>query len=340
MLTFRSFIFEEVNDNPNKVGGVSNNTKGVLHEILTGYHLNGGKHMEKHVNKEGETPEQTHNRLKQQIHPKDYERINARAKSAANDIRKNIEANHPGHSIVAVTHTSKPGDTEKVTGVKASQKQDSSDIYVSTQNKKKKESLHHGFSLKVSDNPTKKLPSSSLGVESSGSNTPKLHAKHKEEILSSYPELKGKNAGERKAWAKANPEKHAKIREKNRSLLASVAQSHAEELQNNLKNGNHEAVISHIRNVLHAHQTPAEQAGKGTFNKHTTYEAAKGTQHETSQPGQSFEHILNDHKNITVRASGGSVHFYHKGKKFASQAHKFNSQSDPLSSIKSAGREA
>jgi hypothetical protein len=99
MKSFKTFLNEEIYfednlteaaDDASKEGGVSNNTKGVLHEILTGKHLNGGKHMEKHVNEHGETPEQTHDRLKKAIHPADYKRIDANAKSAADHIKKHI----------------------------------------------------------------------------------------------------------------------------------------------------------------------------------------------------------------------------------------------------------
>lgn len=347
MKSFKTYIKEEffsfeeddllleAKDDATKVGGASNNTKGVLHELLTGYHLNGGKHMEHHPNEQGETPQQAHDRLKSQIHPKDYEKINQRAKSAANDIRSNVEQN--GHKIKAVHWTSKPGDTEKVTGVKATQKQDASDLYVTTDHKKEGET-HHGVSLKVSDKSSKNVPASSLGMKSSGEKAQSLYKEHQKKIKQMHPELEGKNDEARKEWARNNPEAHEQIKKENAKLLHTVASHHAAELQNHLANGNHEHVVNHIRDVLGAHTTPAQEAGKGKYMKHTSYETAKGTQHHTSDPGKDYEHILNDHKNITVQASGGQVHYYHKGKKFASQAHKFDSQSDPLSTIKSAGK--
>ena len=331
-------LTEATKDDPTTENGVSNNTKGVLHEILTGKHLNGGKHMEKHVNEHGETPTQTHDRLKPQIHPKDYERINAKAKSAAEHIRAGLEASHPGHKIQTVTHTSKPGDTEKVTGVKASQKQDSSDIYVSTKHPKTGKMVHHGISLKVSDKANKNVPSSSLGMKSGGEKAPALYKEHQNNLKKTYPELVGKNETARKEWAKANPKKHDAIKSENRKLLSTVAHHHAAELQHKLDTGNHKEVISHIREVLHAHQTPAQESGKATFQKHTTYQTGKGVQHHSNDPSSEHEHIFKDHKNIKVKASGGSVHFYHKDKKFATQSHKLDSQSDPLSSLKSAGK--
>ena len=346
MKNFKSFLAEqeyyleeminEAADDASKEGGVSNNTKGVLHELLVGKHLNGGKHLEKHKNENDETPQQAHDRLKKQIHPKDYERIHANAKSAAEHIKKHIESEHKGHTVHEVHWTSKPGDTEKVTGHKASQKEDSSDVYVTTKDKKGNVK-HHGVSLKVSDKSSKNIPSSSLGMESGGSKAREHFEAHKKAILDAHPQLKGKNKDQRKEIAKADPKLHADVKKRNQELLHKVAHSHAAELQHHLDTGNHEHVVKHIREVLHAHKTPAEEKGH-SFIKHTTYQTAKGVQHHTSKPSEDHEHILKDHKNISVKSSGGSVHFYHNGKKFASQAHKFDSQSDPLSSLKSAGK--
>jgi hypothetical protein len=337
---YESLYLEELNeavDDATKEGGVSNNTKGVLHELLVGRHLNNGKHLEKHKNENDETPQQAHDRLEKQIHPNDYNRIAANAKSAAAHIKAHIDSTHKGHVMHAVHWTSKPGDTEKVTGHKASQKEDSSDVYVTTKHPKTGKETHHGISLKVSDKSNKNIPASSLGMESGGSKAREHFNSHKTAILKAHPDLSGKNKVERKEILKSNPKMQADIKKRNQDLLHKVAHSHASELQHHLDSGNHEHVVKHIREVLHAHSTPAEEKGH-TFIKHTTYQTAKGVQHHTSKPSEDHEHILKDHKNITVKSSGGSVHFYHNGKKFASQAHKFDSQSDPLSSLKSAGR--
>lgn len=114
-------------------GKVSSDTKGKMHELLVGYHLLGGKHMEKHPDKHGDTPEEAHNRLKKTVHPTDYKKMNDRAKSAASDIKKKVEAN--GHKIHQVHWTSQPNDLLRTTGIKASQKEDSSDIVVTTHKK-------------------------------------------------------------------------------------------------------------------------------------------------------------------------------------------------------------
>ena len=329
MLNFKTYIEEAL------VNKIDNNTKGVMHELLTGYYLNKGKHMPKHIGKTGESAEDTYNRYSKTIHPTDLKTLHSRAKSAAEDIRKQAEVN--GHKVHSVHWTSKPGDLHKSTGIHATQKEDPSDIVVSTSHGGSgKNAKHHGVSLKVSDK-TAKVPSSSLGMASASSNAKDMLAKHKKEITSMHPGLGAPNKAARKAFVKSNPAIHNKVKEKNRTFLANMAKSHATELQNKIKSGKHDEVVKHVREVLHAHNTPMQGSGHNHI-KHTTYETAKGAKHATENPGQDYEHILKDPKNISVEHSGSQVIFKHKGKKFASQAHKFDSQSDPLSSLKSAGR--
>jgi len=368
MLNFKSFISEDVKlnkiieeidylleqnseskipapgtESQQERGKVDNNTKGVLHEHLVGYHLLGGKHMTLHPNEHKESPEQAHDRLAATLHPDDYNKIYERARKAAEHIRSHLPA---GHEIVAVHHTSKPGDTEKVTGQKATQKEDSSDIYISTRHPKTGKITHHGISLKVSDRSSKNVPASSLGMESSGSKARELANKHKKDILTAHPELQSlTNSDKRKEWLKhpKNVKAAADIKQRNLSLLRQVAHSHAAELQHKLDSGDHESVVSHIRDVLSAKKTPAQRAGHN-FIKHTSYETAKGTQFHASNPGEDFEHIFKNPKNIRIASSGTQTHFYHTDpetgieRKFATQAHKFDSQSDPLSTLKSAGK--
>lgn len=114
-------------------GKVSSDTKGKMHELLVGYHLNSGKHMSKHPDKIGDTPKQAHDKLKSTVHANDYKKMNTRAKSAANDIKKQVETN--GHKIHDVHWTSKPGDIHRSTGISSSQKEDASDIVITTHKK-------------------------------------------------------------------------------------------------------------------------------------------------------------------------------------------------------------
>jgi hypothetical protein len=345
MLSFLEFILseeyleeEKEKEDPSVLGSAGNDTTGKLHETAVAKFLNGGKFANQYKNENHETPKEAHNHLASRIHPDDYRKIMKNASGAARDILQRLKKTHPGHKITSVKWTSKHGDTQKVTGVPATQKEDSSDIYVTTEHPETGEVLHHGISLKATGKSSKHITSANLGQESSGNNAARHLDTHRKKILKSHPELQNMNADSRKEWAKKNPEKHENIKSANRALLTRIAHDHAAELQTRLNTGDHKHVINHIRDVLGARITPAEKAGVGTFIKHTTYQTADGPQYYTSHPGKDYEHILKDHKNITVKASGGSVHFYHKGVKFASQAHKFSSQSDPLSSIASAGK--
>ena len=76
----RAFLNEEAD----KVGS---NTSGVLHELLVGHHLLGGKHMSKHPDVDGLSPEQAHNKLRASITPAQYNELNNKAKATADHIR-------------------------------------------------------------------------------------------------------------------------------------------------------------------------------------------------------------------------------------------------------------
>jgi hypothetical protein len=126
------FHIKEDSELPER-GNVSSDTKGKLHELLVGYHLLGGRHMSKHVDKEGDSPSEAHDKLKSSVHPDDYRKMNAKAKSAAAHIKKSVEVG--GHKIHDVHWTSKPGDLHRSTGIHASQQEDASDIVVTTRKK-------------------------------------------------------------------------------------------------------------------------------------------------------------------------------------------------------------
>jgi hypothetical protein len=70
---------------------VQSNTKGVLHELLVGYHLNGKNHLDKHPDVFGDSPKQAHDRLKKTVTPEQYKIMNQRAEAAANDIRVKLK---------------------------------------------------------------------------------------------------------------------------------------------------------------------------------------------------------------------------------------------------------
>ena len=305
-------------------GKVSNDTRGKLHELLVGKHLNGGKHMEHHPDKSGDTPEEAHNKLMKTVHKNDYKKIDAKAKSAANDIKKRVEQN--GHKIHSVHWTSQKNDVSKTTGIKSTQNEDSSDIVVNT--KKGKNIKHHGVSLKVSTGKTKHIGTSNLGLKNaSGKNADKLVSAHKTAILKHYPDLANRTLAYRKEQMKNNPKMAAHIKTKNKELLDNLAKDYHEHLTSLPKR----EMVHHIRNIIHAHPTPMQKQGH-THTRHiTTAGKTPGEYvHHSMDPASHHEHILNKPHEIEVHHNGSTVYFKHKGKTFASHSFKFKSQSDPL----------
>lgn len=324
-----------------KIKKASSDTKGKLHEILTGYHLNGGKHMEKHPDKNGDSPSEAHTKLKSSIHPTEYKKIHDRAKSAANDIKKKVETE--GHKVHSVHWTSQPNDLLRTTGIKATQKEDSSDVVVSTHKKvgRKTEVKHHGVSLKVTDSGSKHVPTSNLGIKSLGPKAQSHHDEHRRAILKKFPKLvtHATNASQRKEMQTKDPKIKEFVHKKNTETLHKIAG----DLHHHLTNGPKDKLVHHVREVIHAHATPMQREGHNHL-RHVSYTAGKkeggGFKHDSIDPSKHHEHILNNPNHITVEHHGTSLHFKHKGKTFARHAIKFSSQSDPLSSVKSSGQTA
>lgn len=330
MKSYSQFL-SEAKDAKEAADKASSNTKGVLHELLVGYHLGGGKHMERHKNAEGDSPKQAHDKLKASIHPDAYKRINNKAKSAAKDLHHHLLRS--GHTINHVHWTSKNGDIERSTGIKSTQKEDASDIMIKTH--KAGVTKFHGVSLKVTDKASGSVPVSNPGMNAThGGET--IYVKHQADLKKKHPELaKLSNKAKRKEWMAKNPEHHASIKADNTEALHKIARHTHKQLTNMDKKD----LVKHIRNhILHAHKTPLQKLGHDHI-KHTTLgDGSKEFKFHHADPSSDHEHILRDHKNVSCEHRGNSVVFTHKGKPFARHDMKFDSQSDPLSTIKGVGR--
>lgn len=139
MLSFRQFLIlaEALK------GSESADDRGKLEEILTGFHLNGGKHV-KHFREEstGKTPKQVHDKIvekhfsepdsqgKTGTEHEDYKETLERTQMLAKKIKEHLENEHgasfdesKGH-IPHVYWTSNPNDPEKVTGIRSATRGD------------------------------------------------------------------------------------------------------------------------------------------------------------------------------------------------------------------------
>jgi hypothetical protein len=313
-----------LNEEAEKVGS---NTSGVLHELLTGYHLLGGKHMSKHHDVDGLSPEQAHDKLKASISPAQYDEINNKAKAAAEHIKKTL--NHHG-DVHDVAWTSKAGDIKRTTGIDSSQEEDPSDIVATTINGGKVK--HHGISLKTTEKKSGNVPVSNLGMEKTHGGGEILN-QHREGLKTAFPILKTlQNKELRKQWMKQNPEIESEIKKRNSQVLNNVAQNMSDRLSQLPK----EEYVNHIRSVIAAKPTPMQTLGH-VHMRHTAYGTGGNYSFHHTDPATEHENILNDPENITHERRGTSVVFSHKGKPFARHRIKFESQSDPLASVKGSG---
>lgn len=315
-------------------GKITSNSKGVLHELLVGYHLRGKKHMEKHADKAGDSPKQVHDKIKSQLHPDEYKKLHDKASSAAADVRKHIEKS--GRKIHDVHWTSKPGDTERSTGIKAGQKEDASDIVVHSH--KNNKTKYHGVSLKVTDTTNKHITASNPGMKANYSADHIVH-EHRTKIAKKYPELRNtKNKKERSAMMKKNSEMKSHVTNANKETAIKIAK-HTHDV---LSKGSKHDLVAHIKtHVLQTNKTPMEHLGHEHI-RHTTYIAKKnegsGLKHESVVPSEHWNHKLHDHQNITVHHEGTTLHFKHKGVTFASHRMRPSSISDPQTTFKGDGK--
>jgi len=317
-----------------KKSAFGSNDQGVLHELLVGKYLNNGKHMSKHPDSTGLSPKEAHDKIKAKATPEQYAHHEKRAKAAAADIKKHLESK--GHKVHEVHWTSKSGDTERSTGIPATQKQDQSDIVLHTRHKNKKKFV--GVGLKTTTGTNKHITASNAGMESTRGGQHIVDT-HRTELHKKHPELIGvTNPEKRKEMMDSNP----KLKQSISNLNKKATHDLAKHLHDSLHHAGTEEIAKHVRtHVLQANKTPMQEKGHDHI-RHTTYQTNKKegnkTVHHAMDPSHHWNHILNDHKNITIEHRGANVHFLHNGKKFATHRIRVSSSSDPLTSFKTDGK--
>jgi hypothetical protein len=95
--------------------GQESDTEGKLFEVLSGYHLNGKKHMNSY-REEGKLPQDIHDEIKSKISPEAYQRVNQHAMENAANIRQHLKDNGYKGKINHVVWTSQSGDIGHFTG--------------------------------------------------------------------------------------------------------------------------------------------------------------------------------------------------------------------------------
>jgi len=322
MIRFKEFLSLYLYEDDNKKTDVQ--TNGDMHELLTGYHLLGGKHMENPPNSKKETPEEAHDRIKKTMTPQDYDDHFQRAKLAADAIFKHVGGRE---NIGHVQRSAKSGDVKKITGVEKTQNEDSSDIYITKKNGK-----HLGISLKAHKEKGKpahiKAPGlgaieNSLGFKQSSQNMIDTSRKKLEDKYGD--EIKGKSRAELKKIVPKNPQLKADEAAERKKLLPAIA-SRWHKAYSQLPKPE---LARHLRNLLHANNT-------GQDHIRVVSSGINGNYHTSLiNPHIDYDHYLNDHNNLDVTHEDNSVNFRHKGKIILSLRAKTEGAAGILKTIKS-----
>jgi hypothetical protein len=281
MLTFSKFITEQhFFLSEESVSDIS----GKMHENLVHKELMGGKHPSHNAEIE-------HDNLKSRITSNEYNNAVARAKHAANHIRKHIIGNK---KVVSIERTSKPGQTGE------SQSDNTSDLVIHYTGKKK-----HGLSLKTARTYGAKVPVSNPGLGTLKKYTGVDSAKHYKSALAElhrkHPHTAGMSTSKLNNEIKNNPKVADSAKEIGDKHLKNTLQQHAKGIK---KMSSQDRANFIKKEVLRNAKTlfpvsKVETSGSG--NKITTSHADQ----------DSHDHILNDHTNISHRVSGNSIVFSH-----------------------------
>ena len=303
------------------------NIRGVLHELLVGKHLNGGKHMQKHPDSPGESPEEAHHRIATKLygsgykdHP-DYNEAVAKAKHTAEHLKKS------SGPISKVHWASKPGDVERITGSKSSQSDDSSDLYIEHPKKK-----FTGISLKTVEKKNGSAPVSNSGRKAEdkklGVNTDSIINKSTKNLRSKFKSLKSATTtAQAKEAIKSDPKLKAAESEERSKALSQVAATHAQ-AYNSMS---HPERAKHLRTMMRANPTGHRHLRVTTGGSGGDFSV------KTEEPDTQHDHILKSPQHITAEASGNSVIFKHKGKAFFSHRMKAEGSAGLFGSIKTSG---
>jgi len=300
---------------------ILSNTSGVLHELLVAKHL----HNSNIISYNNEKAEDALERLKNSIDNDIFCQLDEKAFFAATHLKTLL----PG-SISEVHWTSKPGNIEQATGIISTQSDDPSDLVLITEQNMNK--IYCGISLKSVTRKKNVVMVSNPGLETTYGGK-KLLEEHRVNILNDYPELETlPNAESRKEYMKQNVNMKNDVRRKNSKLLYDISAN----LYQRLTEMSDIELEQHIRIILAANKTPMQKLGH-VHIQHSTFGLKGNYSYKVSDPGNDFEYLFEKNKTISIENRGTSMVFKCDDIQFAKHRIKFESQSDPLSTIKGSG---
>ena len=293
--------FDVLNEAARETGAASD-AEGKLHELLTGYHFNKGKHVESY-REEGKTPQEVHDHLKASVSPETYDRINNHAEEMAYNLHHHLRQEGFKGKVNKVAWTSQTKDVEHFTG--KPDPNNESDIMVelkhgANSNKPNGTVEHVGFSMKYANNaPTLKNKTPKTMGETYGIDHKKLmqhHEQHMENVR--------KQLGVEKTTSGA--EMHSKYKELRGTAKGDSIErsSHASrvamigELHKHLSNMSPEELHKHILNHI-----------AGETNSRVLMASTTSTgQHHIIDTREHYNKILKEHaKHLAVKKGEGTT---------------------------------
>lgn len=224
---------------------------GKYHELAYIYHSNGGKFM--HDDPRKADAEKKKAELEKQLPPETIKAINDKAKKSADEMKGWIQKN--GHSHKGAYWTSQAGDIGRVTGHNMSQKENAADAVhrITDENGNIR---HMGASLKHLGGSAGHAPTSNPGIGTLdnmlGTNANQYLKDADKEIDQKHPKYAGLSMKAKKEAAKKDPEYYNQSFSIKRAAIEKARNEHI----NAFQRMNHDKQVAHVRELVHAHDTP------------------------------------------------------------------------------------
>lgn len=282
--------------------GAASDAEGKLHELLTGYYFNKGKHVDSY-REEGKTPQEVHDQLKSAVSPETYDRINKHAEEMAYNLHHHLREEGFRGKVSKVAWTSQTKDVEHFTG--KPDPNNESDIMVelkhaSGSNKPSGSTEHVGFSMKYANNaPTLKNKTPKTLGETYGFDHKKIMHHHETHMENVRKQLKlGSDATGTEMHAKykelrGTPKGDSIERTSHASRVAMIGDLH-KHLSSMSPEELHKHVLNHIAGPTNSRVLMASTTSTG--------------QHHIIDTREHYNSILKEHaKHLAVKKGEGTT---------------------------------
>jgi hypothetical protein len=223
---------------------------GKYHELMYAWHSNGGKFLKSDARHDD--AHRIKKEIESRLHPDVAKAVSDKAKRASDEVKKMITDN--GHVHHGAYWSSKPGDIEKITGIKTNQSENASDV-VHHITDEHGNTRHMGVSLKHTTSGVH-VPTSNPGHgqtdKALGTSTSHHMDTADRQLNKEFPHYAEHSKKGKKLAAKSDEAYMKRSTELKQNAVSKIADDHISAFNSM----HHNAQVSHIRNMIHAHETP------------------------------------------------------------------------------------